>query len=1087
MKTETPSTGLMQSIGLGLFLGLGACAVLHATHPINDVEGFHGVMPAPGEYAMRSLTPGLLELIRINTQPQNGVPDAWNFVTGTGTLHPPAASTYEVTVNGYPVAATVCGFRRRPLYAPLKFRDLRVDNRLFLELVEPLQDGDEVVVATHGWSPEPETFAATHDPMRRNSAIHVNQEGYGTQSPKQAVVGYYLGSAGELVVPATGFHVIDEATGQSVFSGSLVRRADVGYVYQPTPYQEAWVADFSTLQDPGRYRVKVDGMGSSLVFAVDDGMLLNFARTFALGMYQQRCGHAVALPYSRHCHDACHTAPAEVPASQSAFANTWGFIAAGNANYASQPRHTAPRLATPADMLYPFVRTTAVDVSGGHHDAGDYSKYTINSAQLIHYLVVAADLDPAVAALDNLGIPESGDGKSDLLQIAKHEADFLRKMQDDDGGFYFLVYPKNRRYENDVLPDQGDGQVVWPKNTSATAAAVAALAEIGSSPRFQQDHPQHAADCLQSALEGWAFLLDAIDIHGKDGSYQKLTHYGDIFMHDDELAWAAAAVFAATGDATAHQKLPLWFDPGASSSRRWGWWRLFEGYGCAARSYAFAARSGRRPAAELDAAYLAKCEAELVAAGNDVLQRSQQHAYGSSFDLESKRHLTAGWYFSSDWAFDMTVSHALVPNPAIEVAVMANLNYEFGCNPHNISFVSGGGQRHQRETVHQFAQNDARVLPPTGIVQGNIQQGFPWLAPYAGSLGALCFPTDGGASPHPFYDRWGDTYNTMTESVISQQARILANAAVWAAKSPGAQQAWTVPAASLTGPQGYQPMGQPVTFTLQANGLDLSQARVIWESGELDPWTGGPELTFTPQGVGAQWVEAEAVLPDGRRVCAAAAFATNDLNGGTEHPTDAQTVALYHFNGDYADAGPNGFHLRPGGNVQRVAGNSGWMSVPGGEVARFIQVGDTLGVSIPDAHIAPGSSATPFTLEAWIFPRAYRAWGVENKPILSLYQHWDSAMEVYQNKWGSPAAPGVHNGAVTLLTPSAWNAAVSLNSWQHLKITRGANSEFKVWINGHCIHTSISFPNYRRTNAWTLTIGNFDGDVDELRLSHVIR
>jgi hypothetical protein len=41
-------------------------------------------------------------------------------------------------------------------------------------------------------------------------------------------------------------------------------------------------------------------------------------------------------------------------------------------------------------------------------------------------------------------------------------------MQDDDGGFYFLVYPRDRAYENDVLPDHGDPQIVWPKNTAAT-------------------------------------------------------------------------------------------------------------------------------------------------------------------------------------------------------------------------------------------------------------------------------------------------------------------------------------------------------------------------------------------------------------------------------------------------------------------------------------------------------------------------------------------------------------------------------------------------------------------------------------------
>ena len=91
-----------------------------------------------------------------------------------------------------------------------------------------------------------------------------------------------------------------------------------------------------------------------------------------------------------------------------------------------------------------------IDVSKGHHDAGDYSKYTINTAGLIHYLMFAVDSFSGVAALDNLGIPESGDGISDLMQIAKWEADYIAKLQDADGGFYFLVYPRDREYESNV-------------------------------------------------------------------------------------------------------------------------------------------------------------------------------------------------------------------------------------------------------------------------------------------------------------------------------------------------------------------------------------------------------------------------------------------------------------------------------------------------------------------------------------------------------------------------------------------------------------------------------------------------------------
>jgi len=105
---------------------------------------------------------------------------------------------------------------------------------------------------------------------------------------------------------------------------------------------------------------------------------------------------------------------------------------------------------------------------------------------------VRADSLPGVASLDNLGLPESGDGLSDVMQEAKWEADCLAKLQDADGGFYYLVYPQLSEYEGDILPENGQQQVVWPKNTAVTAAAVAALAQCASSPRFKQAYPQAA-------------------------------------------------------------------------------------------------------------------------------------------------------------------------------------------------------------------------------------------------------------------------------------------------------------------------------------------------------------------------------------------------------------------------------------------------------------------------------------------------------------------------------------------------------------------------------------------------------------------
>src|SRR5204863_8782412 len=190
-------------------------------------------------------------------------------------------------------------------------------------------------------------------------------------------------------------------------------------------------------------------------------------------------------------------ARASLPMPVNQFSNAWQIIASKTVDATNQSRHTAPRLCTPASCRYPFVRTGQIDVSGGHHDAGDYSKFTINSALLIHHLMFAVDCFAGVAELDNLGLPESGDGKSDVLQEAKWEADFLAKMQDDDGGFYFLDHPRDREYESDVLPDHGDAQIVFPKTTSVTAAATAALAQCASSPTFKKQFPEAASMYLE--------------------------------------------------------------------------------------------------------------------------------------------------------------------------------------------------------------------------------------------------------------------------------------------------------------------------------------------------------------------------------------------------------------------------------------------------------------------------------------------------------------------------------------------------------------------------------------------------------------
>ncbi len=142
---------------------------------------------------------------------------------------------------------------------------------------------------------------------------------------KKAMVGYYLGDMGEMPVTASGFNVIDVNTNAVVFQGTLALRQDVGYETTPLPYQQVYVADFSSFTTPGEYQIQVEGLGTSLPFVINDGIAMAWARTYALGMYEQRSGTAVGLPYTRFTHAADHTAPAQVPANDSdpQFAFTW--------------------------------------------------------------------------------------------------------------------------------------------------------------------------------------------------------------------------------------------------------------------------------------------------------------------------------------------------------------------------------------------------------------------------------------------------------------------------------------------------------------------------------------------------------------------------------------------------------------------------------------------------------------------------------------------------------------------------------------------------------------------------------------------
>ena len=520
-------------------------------------------MPAAGECCLRVLSPVMLELTLITTkQPDAGV-TGWDFVKAAGALQLPEAAAVAVSVNGGAVDAKPAGFKRRVLYAPLAKRDLRIGNYLYLQLSRPVPESAAVEVRNPDgslWKPEMK-FRTEAGPLRWSPAIHVNQTGYVPAWPKQAIIGYYCGSAGELEVVAREFKLIAVASGAEVFSGRLVPRGDTGFPGSVKPYQRVLEANFSDFRTPGEYRVLAPGLGASYPFFIDDGAAAAFARTYALGLYHQRCGEANALPFTRFVHAACHTAPAEIPTA--AFPKTREQLASMSEDAKKNPRHTAPQLKGVEASLYPFV-------TAGKSTSRAGTTMPVTTANIRstapNWCIISCLPRTSSRAPGNSTISESrraAMAKATCFRLRKSKRISSPRCRMPMADFTFSFIRARGPMKTMCSLTKGIRRSFFqkppPRRRQPWRRSRRRLRLRASNASF----PPQPPSISNARKRVGRFFAHAIAQHGRDGSYQKITHYGDTFMHDDELAWAATEMFLATGDGSIHAELTGTFDPAA--------------------------------------------------------------------------------------------------------------------------------------------------------------------------------------------------------------------------------------------------------------------------------------------------------------------------------------------------------------------------------------------------------------------------------------------------------------------------------------------------------------------------------------------
>lgn len=180
------------------------------------------------------------------------------------------------------------------------------------------------------------------------------------------------------------------------------------------------------------------------------------------------------------------------------------------------------------------------DVHGGWYDAGDYGKYTVPAGLSIGTMLSLYELFPDCIS-DSTGIPESGNGTSDLLDEIRFELDFLTRMQDIDGGVFFKV--GTLAWDNFLMPSEcTSDRFIIGKSTSSTlnfAGVFAMAARV-----YKTSDPKFAAACRKRSLDAWkwASANPAVREPSEAGGTGA---YGD-HIFTDEFFWAASELYLTT-------------------------------------------------------------------------------------------------------------------------------------------------------------------------------------------------------------------------------------------------------------------------------------------------------------------------------------------------------------------------------------------------------------------------------------------------------------------------------------------------------------------------------------------------------------
>jgi endoglucanase len=500
-------------------------------------------------------------------------------------------------------------------------------------------------IAVNGVSPDRPIAPSPRPPVSPvAAAIRVNQVGYLPREPKIGIVQSRLDLRGKR------FAVLSvQSPGRSVAAGVLGEdRGAYG------AFAHHYPIDFSGLQRPGLYRLRLAGGLLSPPFRIGDHLYRGLPRTILAFFRVQRCGNTEPLG-----HGPCHLTDAVA--------------------------RSGPETGRP------------VDLTGGWHDAGDYLKFAATSSYVTLLLLECASHYPRA-------VPSNARGGSPLLDEARVGVEWLLKLRPRPEGFYYQVGSESdhdewRRPEGDderlkqgAAPDHpGRGRpALFGAGANVAGRAAAALALAAR--LYRSTEPDLAHRCAETAV---AFYQCGLQ-HPGVLTTQPADFYPERGWRPD-MALAAALLYRLTRQGS-YLHDAVRFDSAAGPGE--GALSLYSIHGLAhVELFPLAPHRERR---------------RILKELREDCERARAQ---SRHPFRLGTALLWGTAGRACGAGNLCLLAApLVRDPSLTGLAAAQRDYLLGCNPFGVSFLIGAGERYPHHPHHPLAQLGS--LPLAGAVVG---------------------------------------------------------------------------------------------------------------------------------------------------------------------------------------------------------------------------------------------------------------------------------------------------------------------------------------------------------------------------------